>query len=170
MKRALLTLVLLACSPQPQPLPSPTPFGSASSTATSSACVQPNDPNSHVYHPARLQVIQPCVTVTGVIDFERKEADGDYHIGLKLDPPYANLVNDCNRTCLGGAEHGDLVVEPVCLLPVTQSDAISACAGYHNPLVIPPVGSHVRVKGALVEDLDHGAWREIHPVMEITVL
>jgi len=101
-----------------------------------------------------------------LIDFERPEKDGDYHLGLKLDPEYADLVNDCNRTCLGGAERGDLVLEPVCELPVTQADAIEACAGYRNPLVIPPLGAHVRARGAYVLDLDHG-WTELHPLSAV---
>ncbi|HEV2414205.1 MAG TPA: hypothetical protein VGX27_05310 [Candidatus Dormibacteraeota bacterium] len=151
-----------------QTSPSPDISTSLSPSATAaSACLQPSDPSSHVYHPDRLQVLQPCITVSGLIDFERKEADGDYHIGLKLDPQYASLVNACNTTCLNGAEHGDLVLEPVCELPVTQADAVSACAGYHNPLVLPPVGAHVTVTGAYVLDLDHG-WTEIHPLMTIT--
>ena len=98
-----------------------------------------------------------------MIEFERKEKDGDWHIGLKLDPQYADLVNDCNRTCLNGAEHGDLILELVCELPVVQADAINACAGYHNPLVIPPVGAHISAMGAYVLDIDHG-WTELHPV------
>ncbi len=152
----MTVLALTACSWLNTPAPSPSPSGQA-------ICIQPSDPNSHVYHPDRLKVIKPCITVSGVIEFERKEADGDYHIGLKLDPQYADLVNDCNRTCLDGAEHGDLVVEPVCELPVSQADAQAACTGYHNPLVIPPLGSHVSVRGAYVLDLSHG-WTEIHPV------
>ncbi|HKA50665.1 MAG TPA: hypothetical protein VKK19_13835 [Candidatus Dormibacteraeota bacterium] len=36
------------------------------------------------------------------------------------------------------AEGGDLVLEPVCVHQVTQPDAVSACAGYHNPLAIRP--------------------------------
>lgn len=150
-------------SPSPDVSVAPSPSATAAT-----ACTQPSDPSSHVYHPDRLQVLQPCITVSGLIDFERKEADGDYHIGLKLDPQYASLVNACNATCLNGAEHGDLVLEPVCELPVTQADAVSACVSYHNPIVVPPVGAHVTVTGAYVLDLDHG-WTEIHPVMTITL-
>ena len=147
-----------AVAESPSPSPSPIPRA---------ACVQPNDPSSHVYNPDRLRVIQSCITASGTVDFERKEADGDYHVGLKLDPQYANLVNTCNATCLNAAEHGDLVVEPVCELPVTQADAVAACAGYHNPIVLPQVGAHVTVTGAYVVDVDHG-WAEIHPLMTIT--
>lgn len=121
---------------------------------------------AHVYHPDRLQIVQACISVTGTIAFERKEPDGDYHIGLKLDPKYGDLVNDCNLTCLNGAEHGDLVLEPVCEVPVTQADAINACAGYHNSLVIPSVGTHVSASGVYVKDLDHG-WMEIHPLLSL---
>jgi hypothetical protein len=149
------------CS-SPSPPPSPTP------PALAHGCLAPNDPAAHVYHPDRLQVLSPCITALGTIAFERKEADGDYHIGLALDAQYAGLVNACNSTCLNGAEHGDLVLEPVCELPVTQADAVSACAGYHNPLVVPRVGGHVSVTGAYVLDLAHG-WTEIHPVVALTV-
>ena len=149
-----------ASAPTESPSPSPSPSPRAT-------CVQPNNPSSHVYNPDRLQVLQPCITASGTIDFERKEADGDYHVGLKLDAQYANLVNKCNATCLNGAEHGDLVLEPVCELPVTQADAVAACTGYHNPIVVPPVGTHVTVTGAYVLDVDHG-WTEIHPLMTIT--
>jgi len=137
--------------------------------STSSACVQPNAAGSHVYKPDRLRVLQPCITVTGTIDFIRHEPDGDDHVGLKLDPQFSSLVNSCNATCLGGAEHGDLVVEPVCVTAPTQADAVSSCVGYRNPIVIPPVGSHVSMTGAYVLDLDHG-WTEIHPLQEVHVV
>jgi hypothetical protein len=134
-----------------------------------STCVQPKAADSHVYNPDRLRVLQPCITVTGRIDFIRHEPDGDFHVGLKLDPQFAGLVNSCNATCLGGAEHGDLIVEPVCMTTPTQADAISSCVGYHNPMVIPPVGSHVSMTGTYVLDLDHG-WTEIHPLVEVHVV
>ena len=132
-------------------------------------CVEPNSTGSHVYHPDRLKILQPCITVTGRIEFIRHEPDGDYHVGLKLDPQFHDLVNSCNSTCLDGAEHGDLVVEPVCMTTPTQADAVGACSGYRNPIVIPPVGSHVSMTGAYVLDLDHG-WTEIHPLQEVHVL
>ena len=134
-----------------------------------SGCVQPDASNSHVYNPDRLQVLEPCITVTGTIDFIRHEADGDRHIGLKLDPQFSGLVNACNSTCDKGAEHGDLVVEPVCVTTPTQADAVSSCVGYQTPLVIPPVGSHVSMTGAYVLDRDHG-WTEIHPLQEVHVI
>lgn len=158
----LLIIFLLACG-QPSPVSIPSPTG------TPATCVQPADSNSHVYNPDRLQVLQPCISVTGTIDFIRHEPDGDYHIGLKVDPQYASLPNTCNTTCINGAEHGDLVIEPVCVLPVTQADAVASCTGYHNPIQIPPVGSHVEMTGAYVLDKAHG-WTELHPLVEVHVI
>jgi hypothetical protein len=161
--------VVATAQPSSSPAPSPESSALTSPSSLANGCVQPSDLNSHVYHPDRLKVLQACITVTGKIDFIRKEADGDYHIGLKLDSQFAALVNSCNTTCLNGAEHGDLVIEPVCELPVTQADAVASCAGYHNSMVIPPVGSHVSVKGAYVLDTAHG-WTELHPAVEIKVI
>ncbi len=52
---------------------------------------------------------------------------------------------------------------------VIQPDAQSACAGYHNPLTIPPPGAHVVVTGPWVLDAPHG-WNEIHPLERAEVL
>jgi hypothetical protein len=65
-------------------------------------------------------------------------------------------------------EHGDLVVEPICMNPVIQPDAMAACANFHQNINIPPVGIHVTVTGAYVLDQGHGGWAEIHPVTSIT--
>ena len=116
------------------------------------------DPHAHVYSPDRLQLLSPCVTVTGVVDAVRKEHDGDLHVLLHLDAGQEKYVNAKNSL-----ESGDLVLEPVCMAAPTQADALGACAGYKNPLSIPPVGAHIAVTGAWVLDLDHG-WLEIHPV------
>jgi hypothetical protein len=140
---------------------------------TSNAPAKPADATSaagcdaslwqHVYHPSRLTILDNCKTVAGTISVIRQEADGDYHILLTLDQPYASLVNATNKS----AQHGDLVLEPVCENPVTQSDATAACAGYRSPVHVPAVGTHVYVTGAYVLDTDHG-WNEIHPVTAIS--
>ena len=133
----------------------------ATPTATSTACT--SDPHAHVYNPDRLRLLAPCVTITGTIAVIRLEADGDDHVLLSLDPGQLCAGQDCldagNRTL----QHGDLILEPVCEHDVTQADAVAACAGYHNPLVVPPVGTHISVTGPWVHDEDHG-WNEIHPV------
>lgn len=119
---------------------------------------------NRIYNPQRLQVVESCKTVTGIIESKRVEADGDYHIRLKLDPQYANLINQANVN----GQLGDLVVEPICMNRVTQLDAISACQNFRQSIDIPPVGSHVQVTGSYVLDKEHGSWAEIHPVTSIT--
>jgi len=97
-----------------------------------------------VYHPQRLQVIEPLKTVSGTVDDIRHESDKDYHINLKLDSQYTSLINAKNTEY----ENGDLVVE------VIPMDA--------DKIAIPTVGQHITVTGSYVLDKDHG-WNEIHP-------
>lgn len=129
----------------------------------------------HVYHQARLKVLQPCIAVTGTIvdatagkkkDGVRHEADGDTHGWVKLDAAFSNLLDDGNRT----NEGGNLVFEVVCKYPVKQADARQACRNYHSPIALPAVGCMVRITGSLVEDQEHAKWNEIHPVTKIEVL
>ena len=115
---------------------------------------------NHVYNPSRLQIVDKCITVTGIIDSIRSEQDGDLHIRLKLDPPYAHLVNQANQE----NQFGDLVLEPICIGKVTQATAISACQNFHQDIHIPPVSSHIQVTGSYVLDKEHGNWAEIHPI------
>lgn len=129
---------------------------------------------SHIYHQPRLHVLKACATVTGTIvdashgknkDGARHEADGDGHFWLKLDPGQESFLNAMNVK----NEGGNLVFEPVCRYRVTQKDALEACKNYKQPLVVPPVGSHVRMTGAFVLDAEHGHI-EFHPVSSIDVL
>jgi hypothetical protein len=115
---------------------------------------------NHVYNPSRLQIVDKCITVTGVIDSIRSERDGDLHIRLRLDPPHAHLVNQANQE----NQFGDLVLEPICIGKVIQATAISACLNFHQDIDIPPIGSHVQVTGSYVKDKEHGEWTEIHPI------
>ncbi len=128
----------------------------------------------HVYHPARLQVLAACKTVTGVVDFIRiPEPDGDTHVNIRLDAGQERLIHRPGVTP-GSAEdynnmrfqHGDLVTEAVCQHQVIQPDAKAACAGFHDAINIPPVGTHVEVTGVYVLDQDHG-WTELHPMSTI---
>jgi hypothetical protein len=119
----------------------------------------------HVYRAQqRLQVIKPCITVTGIIDEIRThEADGDFHILLHLDPQFSNLLVPANQR-----EHGDLVLEPVCQHTPTAPNAIAACKNFHQDINIPDVNAHVAVTGAFVRDKEPGhGWTEIHPVTSI---
>lgn len=118
---------------------------------------------NYVYNPQRLQIVDPCKTVSGITESKRVEADGDYHIRLKLDPQFANLVNAANVK----SQFGDLVLEPICMNIITQLDVISSCQNFHQNIYIPPVGTHVQVTGSYVLDKEHGKWAEIHPVTSI---
>lgn len=120
---------------------------------------------NHVYHPWRLNVISPCITVSGVIDASRVERDGDVHILLHPDSQFANLTNQANVD----SQSGDLVLEPVCVHQPTQPDAVASCQNFHDNISIPPVGSHVVVSGPYVLDEQHGGWAEIHPITSISV-
>ena len=117
----------------------------------------------HVYNPARLQIVDRCKIVTGTIESIRIESDGDFHIRLKVDPQFASMINSANVN----GQFGDLVLEPICENPVTQPDAIAACANFHQNMDIPPIGTHVTVTGSYVHDLEHGGWSEIHPVTSV---
>lgn len=154
-----VVMALVAGCTATSPSTSDTP-GAVSPSATQDACGP--DPFAHVYHPARLKVLSACRTITGTIDFIRREPDGDDHIRLRVDD--ASLLNQGNID----NQHGDLVLEPVCINPVTQADAKSACAGYHSDIVVPPAGTRVSVTGPWVLDTEHG-WNEIHPVVRISV-
>ncbi len=129
------------------------------------ACSDPDSVSRHIYDPSRLETIKPCVTVSGTVDGLRGERDGDYHVLLGLDAAYANLTNSANDQL----QQGDLVVEIICVLQVTQSDAVSACKNYTNHIPIPQIGRHIVVSGPYVRDLNHSGWAEIHPVYSLVV-
>ncbi len=150
---------------------SPASPGSADPAAGGAATPGPShpagtscgDPTAHVYHAYRLQLLDRCRTVTGVVAAVRSERDGDYHVLLSLDPQFASMLRPANTT----GEHGDLVLEPICQHPVTQFDAVAPCAGGVPLIPIPPLGTHVSATGAYVLDNDHGGWAELHPLFEI---
>ncbi|MBI4300793.1 MAG: hypothetical protein HY677_06620 [Chloroflexi bacterium] len=143
-------------------------------TVASSPACRTGNPLANVYHPDRLQVVEPCKTITGTITLVRKEEDGDYHIDMALDPPYAGLVNEKNIS----EQHGDLVVEivpadePGCTpgpapRPATGTYDYGICTGANIPR--PKVGQHVMVTGPYVVDTAHG-WMEIHPVWALSLV
>jgi len=119
---------------------------------------------AHVYNPQRLLVRQRCVRATGTVVLLRPEPDGDIHIQIQVDPPYANLVAPGNSK-----QNGNLVVEPICMHTVTQAYAQAACTNFNFPVAVFPVGTHVGIRGSLVFDRQHG-WSEIHPVEKMVQL
>ncbi len=94
-----------------------------------------------------------------------EEADGESHVRLALDSQYSNLTNSANDQY----QYGDLVVEIICALPITQSDAVSACQNYTNTITIPTVNDHITITGPYVLDREHYNWAEIHPVYSLTI-
>jgi hypothetical protein len=58
-----------------------------------------------------------------------------------------------------------MVVEPICVRSVSQTDAIEACAADPDPMTaLPRVGDHVWMEGRYVLDLEHDSWAELHPL------
>lgn len=125
------------------------PVGSAGAL-DASGC-RTGDVLAGVYHPTRLQVLDPCRTITGVVSSVKAEADGDYHINVLPDPGQEDALNARNLSI----QHGAVVVEAI---PADQRE------------VPPPLlHEHVAVTGAFVLDRDHG-WLEIHPAWRISAL
>lgn len=114
-------------------------------TSTTSAPITCRaDWSAGVYHTYRFDLLSSCKTATGTVEAVIHEADHDYHLRLKLDAKYNNLLAPGNTKY----QYGDLVIE---IIPMDQ------------PYVpIPTVGEHITVTGAWVDDKDH-AWNEIHP-------
>ncbi len=133
-------------SPQPQAAAPHPPAQPQSSVST--VCPAPDQVLAGVYHPTRLEVRNPCQRAAGTVQLIRHEQDGDLHIDVKLDRPYAHLVNTVNRS----EQHGALVVE------------FMARDGGHLPA--PQVGDRISLLGAHVEDTQHG-WLELHPVFAV---
>ena len=137
----------------------------APGTSHPSTCSDSDSISSHVYNSYRLTIVQSCITASGVVENVFEEADGDYHVRLALDDQYANLTNSANVDY----QYGDLVVEIICALPITQQDAVSACQGYTNNITIPRVNDHITVTGPYVLDTEHNNWAEIHPAHTLTI-
>lgn len=162
-------------SGQPTPPAAPTPALTTPAPPPSEVTTVTCDTSlwAHVYHGRyakpqdRLNILHPCIEVTGTIVNAAPEKDGDWHVRLDVDAAFKDLLNDGNRM----GQHGYLVVEPMCETPVVQRDTREegVCSGFSQSVYDPlMVGSHVRVVGAYVNDVEHG-WNEIHPVTSITV-
>src|SRR5215467_5877455 len=113
---------------------------------------------NHVYRRGRLHIVHACIAVTGTIKHVKREADGDDHIQLAVDPEFSKLLNAKNRSAQGDT----LIIETICQGPAFQADAHAACHGFHSSVDIFPAGTKVRVVGSYVLDMAQG-WMEIHP-------
>ena len=119
----------------------------------------------YVYNPERLEIINKCKTVTGVIEESNVEEDGDQHMLLKLDNGQEGLLTKKNIK----KKQGDLVIEAVCANKPTVKKVGNKCEGYINKIQIPELGKHVKVTGSLVID-SHNGWAEIHPITKIELM
>lgn len=147
---------------------SPAPAGVTEEVSTAAKTAATSGCNAelwdHVYRKSRLHIVEDCIAVTGTIRHIKREADGDDHIQLAVDPEFSKLLNERNKTAQGNT----LVLEPICQGPVTQEDAEAACRDFHSAVEAPKAGSKVRVVGSYVLDAAQG-WMEIHPVSSIEV-
>src|SRR6266498_1696894 len=91
-----------------------------------------------VWEPQRLDVLDKCKTVTGVIVEKNADPDGDEHMLLKLDHGQENLLKKKNYT----KKDGNLVIEAICINHITRKIAKGICKGYVNQVRIPKVGDH----------------------------
>jgi hypothetical protein len=81
---------------------------------------------------------------------------------VKVDAPYEDVLTKANDE-----EDGYLIVEPVCLFPPLQAEAIRVCSADTDPVSVsslPQVGDHVFMEGRYVLDLQHHGWAELHPL------
>ena len=151
---ALVVLICVGCRPANE-------APSSIVTIRVAATCEPTDQDRYVYRPARLQAVTPCIRVVGTVVASSTEADGDVHLDVRLDDPYAGLLNGGNLQ-----EGGNLIVEPVCRFPPVQAEAIRVCASDPDPFAgpLPGVGEHVWLEGRFALDLQHHAWAELHPL------
>ena len=119
----------------------------------------------YVYDPARLEVVDKCMSATGMIEESSADDDGDQHMLLKLDAGQENLLKKKNIK----KKSGYLVIEAVCMNNITNPKVGGACKGYVNHVQLPKVGEHVKVTGSYVID-SHNGWAEIHPITKIEVI
>lgn len=114
----------------------------------------------HVWNPARLQVLNPCITVTGKIKSVIYNREGDLVMKLRLDPQYSNLTNSVNEDLLKGY----LLIKAVCQSEVSEPYDKEYCKffGEQKRIEVPRIDANVEVKGPYVLNTNRG-WTEIHP-------
>ena len=122
-------------------------------------------PGASVYNPDRLEVLDPCRHFEGTVAAVAPEADGDYHVWIRPDAGYEQLLN--------AEDH--FQARPALLAEVTPDcgegsppDSETARRCPRSRLPIPSLGDHVAIDGPWVLDTQHG-WREIHPVDALRV-
>lgn len=113
---------------------------------------------SNTHDPARLRIINTCVSVIGTVSGDIAHfSDGDF--GFDLIPISQNM----SVLTIGSyiLRHGRLHIEVV---PADQHSVLDPIGGGVCP------GDRVKVTGVLVIDTDHGLWAEIHPAYNIQII
>ena len=72
-----LAILVMACSPAHG-------SSSASPTPLATGC-RPGPPEAGVHNPDRLQILDPCKHVEGIVVDVAHEDDGDYHVWFRPD-------------------------------------------------------------------------------------
>jgi hypothetical protein len=122
---------------------------------------KPGDQWPYVHDPSRLARIAPCLRVKGRLVARIPMPDGDIHLLIHVDAPYAYLLNRANLRF----QHGDLVVESVCVNRPATARIRPLCARDPDPIRrLPAIGQHVWIDGAAVLDDGHVGWVELHPL------
>ena len=137
-----------------------------SSAASSTSCNQ--SLWKYISHPARLEVLDPCVTVSGIVTLVHFPPDGDTVFALKLDPRYENMVNKAN---FNPKMKGGIWVELICQRQNKSHESVHKgdCQDYNGPkFPTPKVGQYLRVTGSHVQDNGEDGHLEIHPTSSIT--
>lgn len=126
---------------------------------------------SHVYDPERLQIIEDCITVSGIIKKIEKEKDGDEHVLVKPDPAFFQIRFDPRFQGNIDFQDGNLVTEPVCAVPIEDENVRKqgVCDNFSQHFDLE-VGEHVEMTGSFVFDKnpeENHEWLEIHPITSI---
>lgn len=159
MRRAAIILIpllvlcaLAGCAPRP---------ADSVASAGGSTCA-PTDQDRYVYDPTRLDVLHACVHVSGVVDTVESGVDGDLVLHVRLDAAYRGLLRPANDT----EEHGDLVVEAVCVNQPVQPNAVLLCDADPDPYAgpLPQPGQRLWLEGRYVLDGHHEGHAELHPL------
>lgn len=118
----------------------------------------------HIYSPDRLEIIKPCITVSGTIENVEPEPDGDYHVLLKPDPTFFWIRLDPRFKNNIELQNGNLVTEPICANPITDRNIKKQgiCDKFFQKFNLK-VQQHVTMMGVYVFDTFH-KWLEIHPI------
>jgi hypothetical protein len=124
-------------------------------------------PEAGVYQPDRLQVLDPCAHVEGIIVSVIPEPDGDYHVWINVDEQYRRLLNTENH--FQGRPALLAEITPDCPLNTNPPNASSAAQCPKSEIPVPKQSERIAIDGPWVLDTNHG-WNEIHPVDTLKVV